>query len=145
MSAPTALLVGYNGANNTGAEALLQADIADLRAVLGPDAHMTVPTLNAANLRRYLQEVPRLRSPRSRRSSLPPSGRLVREHDLVLLVEGSAYMDTWTLGAALGLPLDDPLRRRGRASRAWPMRSTPGSSSPLNRRCPSGARRARPT
>ena len=61
MSPPTALLVGYNGANNTGAEALLQADIADLRAVLGPDARLTVPTLNAANLRRYLQPGPALR------------------------------------------------------------------------------------
>ena len=52
MRPPTVLLVGYNGANNTGAEALLQADLADLRAVLGPDARLTVPTLNAANLRR---------------------------------------------------------------------------------------------
>ena len=43
MGPPTVLLVGYNGANNTGAEALLQADIADLRAVLGPDARLTVP------------------------------------------------------------------------------------------------------
>jgi hypothetical protein len=42
MSAPTALPVGYNSANNTAA--LLQADIADLRAVLGPDARLTVPT-----------------------------------------------------------------------------------------------------
>ena len=32
---PKVLLVGYNGANNTGAEALLLADIEDVRAVLG--------------------------------------------------------------------------------------------------------------
>jgi hypothetical protein len=49
MSAPSALLVGYNGANNTGAEALLQADIADLRAVLGPDARLTVPIPDQAS------------------------------------------------------------------------------------------------
>jgi polysaccharide pyruvyl transferase WcaK-like protein len=96
MSAPTALLVGYNGANNTGAEALLQADIADLRAVLGPDAHLTVPTLNAANLRRYLQPGPTLRIAPIPTVFLAAVRRLVREHDLVVLVEGSAYMDTWT-------------------------------------------------
>jgi polysaccharide pyruvyl transferase WcaK-like protein len=96
MRPPNVLLVGYNGANNTGAEALLQADLADLRAVLGPDARLTVPTLNAANLRRYLAETPTLRI-----APIPPVflravQRLVREHDLVILVEGSAYMDTWT-------------------------------------------------
>jgi polysaccharide pyruvyl transferase WcaK-like protein len=96
MSAPSALLVGYNGANNTGAEALLQADIADLRAVLGPDARLTVPTLNAANLRRYLQPGPRLRIAPIPTIFFAAVRRLVREHDLVVLVEGSAYMDTWT-------------------------------------------------
>ena len=96
MGPPTVLLVGYNGANNTGAEALLQADLADLRAVLGPDARLTVPTLNAANLRRYLHETPTLRI--APIPSVFPGAvrRLVREHDLVVLVEGSAYMDTWT-------------------------------------------------
>jgi hypothetical protein len=44
MSPPTALLVGYNGANNIGAEALLQPDIADLRAVLGSDARLSAVT-----------------------------------------------------------------------------------------------------
>ena len=62
--APSALTVGYNGANNTGAEALLATDIADLRAVLGPRVRITVPTLNAANLRRYVQEGDGLRRPR---------------------------------------------------------------------------------
>ncbi len=93
--APRVLLIGYNGATNTGAEALLQADIADLRAVLGPDAHLTVPTLNERVLRRYLHETPTLSI-----VSIPPLfpvavRRLVDEHDIVVLVEGSAYMDTW--------------------------------------------------
>ena len=39
------LMVGYNGANNTGAEALLASDIEDVRAVLGAEAHITVPRL----------------------------------------------------------------------------------------------------
>lgn len=95
-STPKILLVGYNGATNTGAEALLQADIADLRAVLGPDALLTVPTLNERNLRRYLTEGQNLRIVPI--PSIYPLAfrRLAREHDLVLLVEGSAYMDTWT-------------------------------------------------
>lgn len=93
---PRILMVGYNGANNTGAEALLLADIADVRAVLGPQARITIPSLNPANLRRYVHEDEHLRIVR-----LPPvffrtARRLVREHDLVMLVEGSAYMDTWT-------------------------------------------------
>jgi polysaccharide pyruvyl transferase WcaK-like protein len=96
MSPPTALLVGYNGANNTGAEALLQADIADLRAVLGPHARLTVPTLNAVNLRRYLQPDPTLRIAPIPTVFFAAVRSLVREHDLVVLVEGSAYMDTWT-------------------------------------------------
>src|SRR5690606_16820803 len=61
VSQPKVLLVGYNGANNTGSEALLTSDIADVRAVLGPDVPITVPTLNPANLRRYVKEGPALR------------------------------------------------------------------------------------
>jgi polysaccharide pyruvyl transferase WcaK-like protein len=93
---PSVLLVGYNGANNTGAEALLLSDIADVRAVLGDDAHITIPSLNPANLRRYVKEGPRLRI--APIPTLYPLAlrNLVREHDLIMLVEGSTYMDTWT-------------------------------------------------
>lgn len=96
MAAPKVLCIGYNGANNTGAEALLLADIEDIRAVLGPAVQLTVPTLNEQNLRRYLSEGPNLHIVRL--PSLFPLviQRLVQEHDLVMLVEGSAYMDTWT-------------------------------------------------
>jgi polysaccharide pyruvyl transferase WcaK-like protein len=97
MSPPRILLIGYNGANNTGAEALLQADIEDLRAVFGDEALLTVPALkDPANLRRYLQEGPSLRIVRMPSIFPAATRRLVREHDLVVLVEGSAYMDTWT-------------------------------------------------
>jgi polysaccharide pyruvyl transferase WcaK-like protein len=90
------LVVGYSGANNTGAEALLRSDIEDLRAVLGKDLHITIPALNPANLRRYVREGPDLEI-----VLLPPIffrtiRRLVHEADVVVLVEGSAYMDTWT-------------------------------------------------
>lgn len=89
------LLVGYNGANNTGAEALLASDIADVRAVLGPEARITVPTLNPDNLRRYVTESPTLRIARIPTLFFGAIRRLVKESDLVLLVEGSTYMDTW--------------------------------------------------
>jgi polysaccharide pyruvyl transferase WcaK-like protein len=89
------LMVGYSGANNTGAEALLQADIEDVRAVLGPEAHITVPTLNEANLRRYLQEGPTLKITRIPTFFFRAIRRMVKECDLLLLVEGSTYMDTW--------------------------------------------------
>ncbi len=91
------LLIGYSGANNTGAEALLQADIGDLRAVLGEDALVTIPALkDPANLRRYLRKSHNLRIVPMPSVFFSAARRLVREHDLVMLVEGSAYMDTWT-------------------------------------------------
>lgn len=89
------LMVGYNGANNTGAEALLLSDIEDVRAVLGPNVHITVPTLNEVNLRRYLAEAPDLRIVPMPTLYFTSIRRMVRESDLVLLVEGSTYMDTW--------------------------------------------------
>jgi polysaccharide pyruvyl transferase WcaK-like protein len=89
------LMVGYNGANNTGAEALLASDIKDVRSVLGPGAHITVPTLNPENLRRYVTENPTLRIAPIPTLFFGAFRRLVRESDLVLLVEGSTYMDSW--------------------------------------------------
>lgn len=96
MAAPKVLCIGYNGANNTGAEALLLADIEDIRAVLGPEASLTVPSLNEQNLRRYLKEGPNLHIVRLPSIFPLTVRRLVQEHDLIMLVEGSAYMDTWT-------------------------------------------------
>ncbi len=93
---PKVLLVGYNGANNTGAEALLLSDIEDVRAVLGPDALITVPTLNEANLRRYVQEGPNLRIVPVPALFPLAVRRLVAEHDLIMLVEGHCYMEDST-------------------------------------------------
>ncbi len=93
---PKVLLLGYNGANNTGAEALLSADIEDVRTVLGPQAVITIPSLNPPNLRRYVKEGPNLHIVRMPTIFFSMIRRLVRENDLVILVEGSTYMDTWT-------------------------------------------------
>lgn len=89
-------MLGYNGANNTGAEALLLADIEDVRAAAGPQAVITIPSLNPDNLRRYVQETPYLRIEPYSAVGLPKLRRLVRNSDLVMLVEGSTYMDTWS-------------------------------------------------
>lgn len=93
---PKLLLMGYNGANNTGSEARLLAIIEDIRSVLGPEVDITVPSLNPTNLRRYLTE-----GPHQRIEGIPPIyffalRRLVREHDVIILVEGSCYTDSWT-------------------------------------------------
>jgi polysaccharide pyruvyl transferase WcaK-like protein len=89
------LLVGYNGANNTGSEARLLAIIAEARSVLGPEAIITVPTLNERNLRRYIKEDERLRIAPIPSIYFFALRRLIREHDLIMLIEGSCYMDTW--------------------------------------------------
>jgi polysaccharide pyruvyl transferase WcaK-like protein len=94
-NATRVLLVGYNGANNTGAEALLLADIEDVRAVLGPDTLITVPTLAPENLRRYVQESATLKIVPIPILYFGALKRLVSEADIVMLVEGSTYMDTW--------------------------------------------------
>ncbi len=92
---PRVLLVGYNGANNTGAEAKLLVSIDEIRSVLGPEACITVPSLNEQNLRRYLTESPTLKIKPIRPSLFfLDIRRLVKENDLIMLVEGSCYMDT---------------------------------------------------
>ena len=95
-SALRVLLLGYSGANNTGAEALLLADIEDVRAVLGPQAVITIPSINPPNLRRYIKESPNLRIAFLPTIFFSELRRLVRKNDLIMLVEGSTYMDTWT-------------------------------------------------
>ena len=90
------LLVGYNGANNTGSEARLLSIIEDIQSILGPQVEITVPTLNQENLHRYLKEDKQLHIAPIPAVFFISINRLVKKHDLVLLVEGSCYMDTWT-------------------------------------------------
>lgn len=93
---PRVLLVGYNGANNTGAEARVLAAVEDLRAVLGPAAVLTVPTLNETNTRRYLHSAANVNVVQIPTVYFLAMRNLVRRHDLILLVEGSVYMDSWS-------------------------------------------------
>lgn len=90
------LLVGYNGANNTGAEARLIVIIEEVRKVLGRDIEITIPAICGDNLRRYIKEEPKLRIAELPTVYFSALGRLVRENDLILLTEGSCYMDTWS-------------------------------------------------
>lgn len=97
---PNILLVGYNGANNTGAEAKLLVSIDEIRSILGPDSCITVPSLNEANLQRYLKETPKTKiKPVRPHQFFFDIWKYVKQNDLIILVEGSCYMDTW--GAAL--------------------------------------------
>ncbi|MDP3034887.1 MAG: polysaccharide pyruvyl transferase family protein [Methanobacteriaceae archaeon] len=90
------LLVGYNGANNTGSEARLHTIIADLKEILGENVEITIPTLNQENLRRYLKETESIKIVPLPSIYFFTMRKLVKEHDIVILVEGSCYMDTWT-------------------------------------------------
>jgi len=92
------LLVGYNGANNTGAEARLIAVIDDVRTVLGPEAIITIPALNVKNLKRYVIESPKTRIVHLPTIFWPTLWWLARSSDLVMLVEGSTYIDTYSSG-----------------------------------------------
>ncbi|MDI6643768.1 MAG: polysaccharide pyruvyl transferase family protein [Methanobacteriaceae archaeon] len=90
------LLVGYNGANNTGSEARLLSIINDIQELLGSNVIITIPTLNEKNLRRYIKESPNIKI-----QAIPSIFHLalislVKKNDLILLVEGSCYMDTWS-------------------------------------------------
>jgi len=116
------LLVGLNGVNNTGAEARVLAIIDDVRAVLGPATTITIPSSTSPPPGATSAKTPTC-------TSSHPSvyfaalRRLVREHGLVLLCEGSVYMDTWTPSSSTTFSGPrtalTPL-----ASPAWPMRWT---------------------
>ena len=71
LNHPKVLLVGYNGANNTGAEAKLLVIIEELRRVLGQEAIFTVPSLNVEYLNRYLQESTNLKITPIKPSTFP--------------------------------------------------------------------------
>ena len=90
------LLMGYNGANNTGSETRLISIIEDVRRVLGSEVCITIPTLNEKNLRRYIKEESNLIIAPVPSIYFFALRKLVKEQDLILLVEGSCYMDTWT-------------------------------------------------
>ena len=90
------LLLGYGGANNTGAEIRILTIIDDVRAVFGPDATITVVSADAARSTAVIgpranlvvQQVPHL--------FVPAIWRLAGRNDLLLLVEGSTFKQNWS-------------------------------------------------
>ena len=90
------LLMGYNGANNTGSEARLSAIVDEVRKVLGSEVVITIPTICGENLRRYIKEEPNLKIVDYPTVYFFALYRLVKENDMILLTEGSCYMDTWS-------------------------------------------------
>ena len=88
--------MGYNGANNTGSETRLISIVEDVKKVLGPEVSITIPTLNEKNLRRYVKEDSKLIIAPVPSIYFFAIKKLVKDHDLVMLIEGSCYMDTWT-------------------------------------------------
>ena len=104
------LLLGYSGANNTGAEALLLADIEDVRAVLGPDAVITIPTINPANLKRYVKETPNLRISFLPTIFFAELRRLVRGQRPDHAGRRQHVYGHLDLCHAVGIPVDDALR-----------------------------------
>jgi polysaccharide pyruvyl transferase WcaK-like protein len=90
------LLMGYNGANNTGSEARLLTIVDEIRMMLGDEVEFTIPTICRENLRRYIREESNLKIVEYPTVYFFTLQRLVKEHDLILLTEGSCYMDTWS-------------------------------------------------
>ncbi|MBN1798817.1 MAG: polysaccharide pyruvyl transferase family protein [Spirochaetales bacterium] len=93
---PRILLVGYNGANNTGAEARLLTIIKDVQDICGAGAQIIIPTLNKKNLLRFVKETEQIKIVSIPAVFFMATKKLVKQCDLVILIEGSCYMDSWT-------------------------------------------------
>ncbi len=94
------LLVGYNGAGNTGSDIRLLTAIDDVREAFGPQTQITVTSINGPRTRAILPsgsgiEVAEI--------SFTPHQftfaiwRLCGQHDVMLLVEGSAFKQNWSV------------------------------------------------
>jgi polysaccharide pyruvyl transferase WcaK-like protein len=95
-AAPRVLLLGYLGARNTGAEMRLLTILDDVRAVFGPDAAVTVATASGDHTRQVVTESATLQVVEIPHVFPVAVARLVRRHDVVLLVEGSTFKDSWS-------------------------------------------------
>jgi hypothetical protein len=63
---------------------------------MGEGIRITIPTICGDKLKRYIAEAPNLKIEEYPTVYFLALRRLVREHDLILLTEGSCYMDTWS-------------------------------------------------
>ena len=91
------LLFGYNGVNNTGSEAKLLTTLADLKEVVGNQlkrlGQITILTQNVENQRRYVPD-PAINLVQIGTGSILQPWNLVKQHsDILLLSEGSTFID----------------------------------------------------
>lgn len=126
------LLVGYGGANNTGAEARTAEAI---RQMLAADERLriTLTSLDRRQTLRYINEAERLRVAQIHPVFLISILRLVLHSDLVVLIEGSCFKENfssallWFFLYAAGLA-----QRLGKPTVAYGVDA--GALSPANRR-----------
>ena len=90
------LLVGYNGARNTGSDLRTLQIIDDLRCVLGNETEISVVSVEPG-WEEFSTHRPGIRILKARLSLLPlQMVRWVFQHDAVLLVEGSTFKENWS-------------------------------------------------
>lgn len=89
------LVVGYGGANNTGAEA---RTLGAIRQMLSADERIkiTITSLDRGQTLRYISEGPRLKVAQINPVFLLGVPRLVFKSDIVVLVEGSCFKENFS-------------------------------------------------
>jgi polysaccharide pyruvyl transferase WcaK-like protein len=93
---PKVFLLGYGGANNTGAEIRILTIIDDFRAAFGAGVQITVGSVNPEKTKRvlgYVENVEVVRVPYVFPWAI---WKLTRANDMVVLVEGSTFKDNWS-------------------------------------------------
>lgn len=95
-SAPKVFLLGYGGANNTGAEIRILTIIDDFRATFGPDVRITVGSVNPEKTARVLGHTEHVEVVRVPYVFPWAIWKLTKANDVVVLVEGSTFKDNWS-------------------------------------------------
>ncbi len=93
---PSIILVGYGGANNTGAEVRTLTIVDDLHAVFGENVPITVGTLNRKNTLRTIEESRTLTVLQVPYVCVAAIWRATKQYDIAMLVEGSTFKDSWS-------------------------------------------------
>ena len=89
------LLLGYGGANNTGADIRTITIIDDLRRVLGNEIVITVATRNREKSLRVIKEYDFPKVVQVRYLIPAFIWRLIKSQDVVMLTQGRTFKDNW--------------------------------------------------
>lgn len=129
---PRVLLLGYGGANNTGADIRTLTIIEDVQAVFGPDVPITVGTVDPVRMRTVVRETATVKVARIPYVFVAETWRQAAKHDVTILVEGSTFKDNWS-SALLYLFLWGAwsAKRNGNAAVAYAVDA--GKMRPVNR------------